>query len=345
MKTHATHVTDEQLDRYRRRVAEPSELLLVDAHIASCDRCYALVRADPNVVLPAAEPDEHPEYEEIERYVDGTATAMERELIDAHAALCQDCRMELRDLTRVRDSMNVRPMPDRAPGSLAKRPFRLWAAAAMVVVALLTAWLLFGRRPITVNDIPPQVATVATSEPPRPELPEVTLEKPVILASLVREGGVLRSGEPARTFRLEEPAGTVVLEDRPRFRWTAAPDATSYDVAVVNAERGNIAASGSTSSTGWQPPVALQRGRTYSWQVTAHVGETTVVAPGPSGAEALFHIAEREEALPENAFDRGVALARLGVLDDAERELERAAQQGEPRAAALLEQVRSWRSP
>lgn len=338
MRTHATHVSDEQLDRYRRRVADPSELLLVDEHIASCDRCYALVRADPNVVLPAAGADEHLEYEALERYVDGTATPMERELADAHAALCQVCRMELRDLAGMRDAIKVRRIRRPRPPVLA------WAAAAMLILALLTAWLLLrDRTPVKRVEREIATTTMTATEPPRKELPKVELVKPVVLASLVRGGGVLRGSSQSQSFALQEPVGTVVVEERPRFRWTAAPKATSYDVAVIDAQRGSIAASGSTSSTRWQPAVALPRGRIYSWQVTAHAGEGSILAPGPSAPEALFQVAAHDEPLPENAFERGVVLANRGVLDDAERELERAARQGEVRAVAVLEEVRSWR--
>ncbi|HEY0142620.1 MAG TPA: hypothetical protein VGF48_17105 [Thermoanaerobaculia bacterium] len=337
MRTHSTHVSDEQLDRYRRRVAEPAELLAVDEHLASCDRCYALVRADANVTLPAADShaavDDHLEYEELERYVDGSATEVERELVAGHVELCKRCRMELHDLEGVRDSMKVRP--------IRRRPLWSWAAAALLAMVLVTAWLLFGTRE-PAKRVEPQLATTTVSEPAQAVLPKVELEKPAVLDSLIRGEGVLRGGaSPA--FALEEPVGTVVREERPRFRWSAARNATSYDVAVVDTERGNLAASGSTSSTRWQPTRSLPRGRTYTWQVTAHAEETTIVAPGPSGAEALFHVAENEEPLPGKAFDRGVALARMGVLDEAERELERAASEGEPRAAAVLDEVRSWR--
>lgn len=274
---------------------------------------------------------EHLEYEEIERYVDGSATAVERELVEGHAELCDLCRMELRDLEAVRDSMKVRPMR-RA------NPWR-WVAAATVIVALAAMWFVFRARPRP-GVVVPQVATAAPA--PAPQVEPVVLEKPAILNELVRGEGVLRGGE-ARAFALEEPVGTVVLEERPRFRWSAVDGASGYEVAVVDAARGEVVASGSSETTRWQPNVALPRGRTYTWQVTARVGDSSLVAPGPSGAEALFHIAAQDGPLPEKAFERGVALARMGVLDDAERELDRAAREGEPRAAALLAQVKSWR--
>ena len=44
------HLDEDQLDRYRRRVAPPDELLASDAHIAICDRCYAAVKVDCDAI-------------------------------------------------------------------------------------------------------------------------------------------------------------------------------------------------------------------------------------------------------------------------------------------------------
>lgn len=89
------HPTAEQLDRYRQHLAPPAELLAVDAHVASCDRCYAVVRADvPAVVLRGG----HLTYEELESYVDRRADADDRRLVTAHVAQCSRCRGDLSDL-------------------------------------------------------------------------------------------------------------------------------------------------------------------------------------------------------------------------------------------------------
>ena len=70
--------------------------------------------------------------------------------------------------------------------------------------------------------------------------------------------------------------------------------------------------------------------------------------PQPADPEALFQIATRQQAveietLPEDHLARAIALAQMGVLDDAERELRLAFDGGTPRADHLLRQVRSWR--
>ena len=89
------HPTAEQLDRYRQRLAAPGELLAVDAHVAACNRCYTVVRADVvTVVLRGG----HLTYEELEAYVDGRADADDRRLVTAHVAQCARCRGQLSDL-------------------------------------------------------------------------------------------------------------------------------------------------------------------------------------------------------------------------------------------------------
>jgi anti-sigma factor RsiW len=103
------HLDAEALDRYRRRVAPPAELLEADAHLASCDVCYDAVRAGVDAIdLPPAR-DAHLTYEELEAFVDGRADALDRELIAAHLELCTLCGHELTDLSSDRGAMGLRP--------------------------------------------------------------------------------------------------------------------------------------------------------------------------------------------------------------------------------------------
>lgn len=99
------------LDRYRRRVASPSELLATDAHLAACDECFHAVRAEhDSVELPAG--DRHLSYEELEAHVDGRADALDRELVTAHTAQCAPCAAELADVQATRDALAPRaPRP------------------------------------------------------------------------------------------------------------------------------------------------------------------------------------------------------------------------------------------
>ena len=335
------HPTGQQLDRYRRRLASPVEMLVVDRHVATCDRCFELVRADadPAIALPVA----HLTYEELEAYVDGRADAYERAMVAEHTAQCAACREEMGDLQKVREAGFARP----THGGGVRLRWGLVAAAAVLAI-IVGIWFL---RPAPVVVPQPEVRreVTPTPTPPAPRrVPEgvraAALEKPAILDTLMPGKSVLRGGA-APAFRLVAPVATVVLDDRPRFQWEAAPNATSYDVAVADAQSGNVAVTGSSETTRWRAGEPLRRGRTYTWQVTAHTpGGTSLVAPGPAAPEALFHVAAKVEPLPEDPVERGVALANAGVLDEAESALRDAAKDGELHAEELLEEVRSWRT-
>lgn len=103
------HPTPEQLDRYRQRLAAPAELLAADAHVASCDQCYNVVRAE--VVTVVLRGGGHLTYEELETYVDGRADADDRRLVTAHVAQCPRCRGQLSDLQNV--SFSILPSEHR----------------------------------------------------------------------------------------------------------------------------------------------------------------------------------------------------------------------------------------
>lgn len=312
----SNHPSADQLERYRHRTASPAESLEVDAHIAACDACFDAVRADVHLT-----------YDELEALADGRSDAA------PHLALCAICRGELADLRQMRDTLVGAQGAGRGARRRTRRP---WLLAAAAILLLIFALLSRRTEP---KEVPSEVPVVRNAPPPTPKLPDpVTLEKPRILDTLVTTAGVLRGGVGAVTFALQAPVGTVVLEERPRFLWESVRGATSYDVAVVDLDRGTVAASGSATSTAWQPDAPLPRGRTYAWQVTAHTSGGRFVAPGRKGAEARFHVDAKGNVDGNTHLDRGIALARRGALDDAQRELELA------RAPELLAQIRAWRS-
>lgn len=297
-----THPTADALDRYRRRAAAPAELLEVDAHLAACDRCYEAVRID------------HLTYEQAEAYVDGQHDAAVQE----HIATCALCRNEVNDLAKVWS----RP-PAWSPAA-GRRPaaHRMLAAAALVLVFASVAFVVVRREPPAPR--PAARKTAAAT---------VALTKPAIIDTLIAHDPTLRGAPPTPSFALHAPVATVVLDDRPTFRWAAVPNARTYELAVADAETGSVVATGSTEATSWRPDVPLPRGRTYTWQVKTG----SIVAPGRSEPEARFHVGESIVLTETDHRQRGIALANLGALDDAERELELAG------ATDLLKQVRGWR--
>lgn len=103
------HLTDEQIESYRKRKMSPSDLLVADEHFLSCQSCRKrlnesgeLQAAFKNVkrnlqTAPPASP-EHLEYQLLAAYVDNRADELDKEIVESHIELCADCANELKEL-------------------------------------------------------------------------------------------------------------------------------------------------------------------------------------------------------------------------------------------------------
>ncbi|HEX6085168.1 MAG TPA: hypothetical protein VF266_11620 [Thermoanaerobaculia bacterium] len=302
-----THPTAAQLERYRRRTAPPAETLEVDAHIAACDRCFEALSADAHLT-----------FEQLVEITEG------RESGAPHLALCPMCRRELDDLQRLREVMR---------GPRRRRwPWMLAAAAVLAIVA--GVWLLPSRDVVAERRAGFSLPPPDRLKPVLRSAPASVVQRPRILDTLITNAAVLRGRGSSDSFALHAPVATVVLDARPQLRWAAV--GSSYEITILDIDAGTVAASGTSKTNSWRPN-ALKRNRTYAWQVAASTPEGRLVAPG-RGGEARFHVAAQSGVEGDTPLERGVALANLGALDDAERELEAA------NATALLEQVRAWRA-
>ena len=152
------------------------------------------------------------------------------------------------------------------------------------------------------------------------------------LATLVGSAGVLRGGTGAGvSFPILYPVGTVVLNERPTLRWGALEGASSYVVSVYDRNFTKVAESAPQSITQWTAPVTLERGRVYSWTVTAVKNGEEVISPAAPAPEAKFMIldqgkaAELARAKQSHAGSHlvmGTLYARAGLLEEAESEFQ-----------------------
>jgi hypothetical protein len=101
------HLSPELADRYRRRTLAKPELIAADQHLASCQECRHLLADEDTVTrqidslrtdLRASLQLVHPEYMQLEAYVDEKLAGEEREALDLHFKSCSLCAEELRDL-------------------------------------------------------------------------------------------------------------------------------------------------------------------------------------------------------------------------------------------------------
>jgi len=181
------------------------------------------------------------------------------------------------------------------------------------------------------------------------------VETPPSLSELIGKSSVLMGpAAEGHPFALLGPVGTVTMSERPTFRWRALGGADSYVVRIYDSDFNEVVVSPRLSETKWSVTRSLERGRTYSWQVTARVNDREAVSPIRPAPEARFMVSDQAKAneLAKAKSDSagshltlGVLYARAGLLDDAERELQ-ALLRANPQSALaqkLLRDVRAKR--
>ncbi len=189
------------------------------------------------------------------------------------------------------------------------------------------------------------------------------VEVPQTLAELKNTGSKLMGQSPADPAQawaaagnatLRAPFSEVLAEDRPVLRWQALAGAESY-VVTINEPAANyreVAVSPKLTTTRWQVSHTLPRGRLYIWQVAALVNGREVSAPAPQAPEAKFRVLAQTQA-DELANARknyagqhlplGLLYARLGLLKEAERELQALAADN-PQASIVQKLLHDLRS-
>ena len=175
------------------------------------------------------------------------------------------------------------------------------------------------------------------SENSRQHVARAALSEQIVPADVLRrlsgEPGGLRSNDDGpQGFRLLYPVRRVVTEARPVFRWESLPGVSSYRVYVLDEDGNEVSQSEDLppTQTQWEAPASLRRGQIFSWAVTALVDEKKVVSPSASDPEMKFAVlstADFQELSPlkksNSHLALGVFYARVGLLNEAEREFER----------------------
>ena len=156
------------------------------------------------------------------------------------------------------------------------------------------------------------------------------------------------------SFSVLEPVGSVLLDERPTFRWSALEGATGYVVEVYDDAFNLVAASPQLTARSWAAPQALPRGKVYSWQVKALKDGQEVKSPRPPAPQARFRVLDRAKAdeitrarrsYPSSHLTLALLYADAGLLKEAEQEL-RLLQKANPDSdlpRALLRQVQALR--
>jgi hypothetical protein len=164
-----------------------------------------------------------------------------------------------------------------------------------------------------------------------------------------------RGDDPDGEFPMIKPLRTVILSDRPTFRWSRLGGAASYIVEVYDDEFTKVATSSQLVDNSWTASRSLPRGKTYTWQVKAVKDGREFISPSPGEPEAIFRILDRAKvgdlmqarrAYPGSHLILGLLYARDGLLDNAELEFRklRKANPSSAIARRLLAHVQAMRN-
>jgi anti-sigma factor RsiW len=336
------HVTDEQIDDFRRgRLADPDRRSVAN-HLAECPRCSGRAAADPSIAAAAKglgddlRAFEHPDIDELFAYVNGEVTDARAAAIAEHLRHCTRCAEDVADASREREQLQ--PKPQRA-----------WLAAAAVIVAAILggAWWLarYASRP---PQRPPSIAQ--RSSPVADEARRNgAIAMPPVLLDLRGTREALRGSSTASTAAPTDldmrPAGIVVATDRPEFSWHA-PAGRRFVVTVMCSEA-IAAVSGPVSDGRWTPQQPLPRGAKCVWQLD-RLPEHTIV-PQPPDPQPAFRILDAASlasiaGADGDDFTSGVLYARAGAQQEALEHFQRwlHAHPNDAAARSVMESVRRW---
>jgi hypothetical protein len=189
---------------------------------------------------------------------------------------------------------------------------------------------------VTINRDGRMTGLDEVSEKSRQYVARAALSEQIVPADVLRrlsreQSGLRGNNDGPQEFRLLYPIRRVVTEDRPVFRWESLPGVSSYRVYVLDQDGNQVSQSEELppTQTQWEAPASLRRGQIFSWVVTALVDGKKVVSPSASAPEIKFAVLSTADFQELNHLKKsnshlalGVFYARVGLLNEAEREFE-----------------------
>src|SRR5689334_16594075 len=164
------HPSAEQINKYISRTLPPSELLLMDDHLAACDRCMQEIAKAPNPVAAAIQSslfastvEDHLSYEQMSAFVDDKADAADCEIVEVHRNVCHECAVEIENLASIRSALSAEATTTSPPAPrehltriawLTVNPFvRIALPAVALVLVAAFIWLAERRPPQNIAQI------------------------------------------------------------------------------------------------------------------------------------------------------------------------------------------------
>lgn len=199
----SSHLTENQLDGFRRQTLTTAELLAADEHLAACESCrqrldatlsgnagFAALQAE---LLADAQP-EHLSFEQTADFVDGRLAGEALQTANDHLAVCAQCQVAVENLQsfsrEIADNLNREVQPATAEAvtfwQRAKEFFALRSPIGVYATALtlLVVGIWLARQFVFKKDNSQVVITQPS--PTITPLPEIA---PVRLLARLNDGG------------------------------------------------------------------------------------------------------------------------------------------------------------
>lgn len=106
------HLNEEWIRRYQSKSLAAGELQAAGRHLKDCGTCRRVLLAQMGPMRLPEELADLPEalhlsYEQITGYIDGQLAGKDREVVEAHTFICENCRREVADLGKLEARLAV----------------------------------------------------------------------------------------------------------------------------------------------------------------------------------------------------------------------------------------------
>ena len=167
------HLTEQQIESFRRRKLSPEGLRTAHQHLAACEMCRTRLGASGQVALAfgafkrelqqADAEDDHLLYQQLSGYVDDELHEIDREIVESHLEACAVCAAEVHDLRDFKSTITAREHETARKLTRSEQYLAWWkwgirpnpihaAAAAAVIILIFVAALLLLRPKVSRQD-------------------------------------------------------------------------------------------------------------------------------------------------------------------------------------------------
>jgi hypothetical protein len=171
----AEHLTEEQIEHYRRRQNDPAARQECDLHLTACDDCLRRVLDSAHAALAFNSLSEaflpslnekpfHLSHAELKSYRAGTATSADRIICESHLEICDQCSAELGSLTTTLPSAGIWSWQ-----AWGLTPARVTVAIALFAFLVLAIVVWRQRSPSTLREDSARTNSPAELAPSSPQ--------------------------------------------------------------------------------------------------------------------------------------------------------------------------------